>query len=143
MAHLGLRPVAVAREQRLDDPAVVLFTSGSDGEPKGVVLSHQAIVSNVTQMRAVIEFTPGDKILNPLPLYHAYSFTAGMVLPLLTGTRLHLYISPLHYRAIPEITYRHDCTVLFGTSTFLSYYAAYANPADFSRIRYVISGGEK
>lgn len=129
--------------QSADDPAVVLFTSGSDGEPKGVVLSHRAIISNVTQMRTVIEFTPDDKILNPLPLYHAYSFTAGMVLPLVTGTRLHLYISPLHYRAIPEIAYRHDCTVLFGTSTFLSYYAAYANPADFSRIRYVISGGEK
>ncbi|MGQ0752466.1 MAG: AMP-binding protein [Betaproteobacteria bacterium] len=129
--------------QSASDPAVVLFTSGSDGEPKGVVLSHQAIVANVTQMRTVIEFTPEDKILNPLPLYHAYSFTAGMVLPLVTGTRLHLYISPLHYRAIPEVAYRHDCTVLFGTGTFLSYYAAYANPADFSRIRYVISGGEK
>lgn len=129
--------------QSASDPAVVLFTSGSDGEPKGVVLSHQAITANVTQIRTVLEFTPDDKILNPLPLYHAYSFTAGMVLPLTTGTRLHLYISPLHYRAIPEMAYRHDCTVLFGTGTFLSYYAAYANPADFARIRYVISGGEK
>jgi acyl-[acyl-carrier-protein]-phospholipid O-acyltransferase/long-chain-fatty-acid--[acyl-carrier-protein] ligase len=136
-------PRRTLASQSASDPAVVLFTSGSDGEPKGVVLSHQAIIANVTQIRTVIEFTPEDKILNPLPLYHAYSFTAGMVLPLTTGTRLHLYISPLHYRAIPEIAYRHDCTVLFGTSTFLSYYAAYANPADFSRIRYVISGGEK
>jgi acyl-[acyl-carrier-protein]-phospholipid O-acyltransferase / long-chain-fatty-acid--[acyl-carrier-protein] ligase len=125
------------------DPAVVLLTSGSDGEPKGVVLSHRAIIANVMQIRTVMDFTPADKILNPLPLYHAYSFTAGMVLPLITGTRLHLYISPLHYRAIPEIAYRNDCTVLFGTGTFLSYYAAYANPVDFSRLRYVISGGEK
>ena len=136
-------PRRTLARQSASDPAVVLFTSGSDGEPKGVVLSHRAIIANVTQMRTVIEFTPEDKILNPLPLYHAYSFTAGMVLPLTTGTRLHLYISPLHYRAIPDIAYRHDCTVLFGTSTFLSYYAAYATPADFSRIRYVISGGEK
>jgi acyl-[acyl-carrier-protein]-phospholipid O-acyltransferase/long-chain-fatty-acid--[acyl-carrier-protein] ligase len=129
--------------QSVLDPAVVLLTSGSDGEPKGVVLSHRAIVSNVVQIRTAIEFSPDDKILNPLPLYHAYSFTAGMVLPLITGTKLHLYISPLHYRAIPELVYRNDCTVLFGTGTFLSYYAAYANPIDFSRLRYVISGGEK
>jgi acyl-[acyl-carrier-protein]-phospholipid O-acyltransferase/long-chain-fatty-acid--[acyl-carrier-protein] ligase len=129
--------------QSVLDPAVVLLTSGSDGEPKGVVLSHRAIIANVVQIRTAIDFTPDDKILNPLPLYHAYSFTAGMVLPLITGTRLHLYISPLHYRAIPEIAYRNDCTVLFGTGTFLSYYAAYANPIDFSRLRYVISGGEK
>jgi acyl-[acyl-carrier-protein]-phospholipid O-acyltransferase/long-chain-fatty-acid--[acyl-carrier-protein] ligase len=133
---------AIAAQSGLD-PAVVLLTSGSDGEPKGVVLSHRAVVANVMQIRTAIEFTPDDKILNPLPLYHAYSFTAGMVLPLITGTRLHLYISPLHYRAIPEIAYRNECTVLFGTGTFLSYYAAYANPIDFSRLRYVISGGEK
>jgi acyl-[acyl-carrier-protein]-phospholipid O-acyltransferase/long-chain-fatty-acid--[acyl-carrier-protein] ligase len=129
--------------QSVLDPAVVLFTSGSDGEPKGVVLSHRAIVANVVQIRTAIEFTSDDKILNPLPLYHAYSFTAGMVLSLITGTKLHLYISPLHYRAIPEIAYRNDCTVLFGTGTFLSYYAGYAKPIDFSRLRYVISGGEK
>jgi acyl-[acyl-carrier-protein]-phospholipid O-acyltransferase/long-chain-fatty-acid--[acyl-carrier-protein] ligase len=129
--------------QSVLDPAVVLLTSGSDGEPKGVVLSHRAVIANVVQIRTAIEFTPDDKILNPLPLYHAYSFTAGMILPLITGTRLHLYISPLHYRAIPEIAYRNECTVLFGTGTFLSYYAAYANPIDFSRLRYVISGGEK
>ncbi|MGQ0524712.1 MAG: AMP-binding protein [Betaproteobacteria bacterium] len=136
-------PRLTMAKQSASDPAVVLFTSGSDGEPKGVVLSHQAVMANVTQIRTVIEFTPEDKILNPLPLYHAYSFTAGMVLPLTTGTRLHLYISPLHYRAIPEVAYRHDCTVLFGTSTFLSYYAAYASAVDFARVRYVISGGEK
>lgn len=125
------------------EPAVVLFTSGSEGRPKGVVLSHQALIANVAQIRVALAFTPQDKILNPLPLYHAYSFTAGMVLPLVTGTRLYLYISPLHYRAIPEIAYRRDCTVLFGTSTLLSYYASNASPMDFCRLRYVISGGEK
>lgn len=133
---------AIARPSATE-PAVVLLTSGSDGEPKAVVLSHRAIIANVMQIRAVMPFTPEDKILNPLPLYHAYSFTAGMVLPLLTGTRVRLYLSPLHYRAIPDIAYRSDCTVLFGTSTFLSYYASYAHTADFGRLRYVISGGEK
>src|SRR6266850_133109 len=134
--------LVIARQSTLD-PAVVLFTSGSEDRPKGVVLSHHAIVANVAQMRAVFDFSPEDKILNPLPLYHAYSFTAGVMLPLITGTRVNLFISPLRYRAIPEIAYKRDCTVLFGTSTFLSFYARYANPMDFCRLRYVISGGEK
>ena len=139
---LHLPRLAAVRRSALD-PAVVLFTSGSEGRPKGVVLSHHAVVANVAQIRAALQFAPADKILNPLPLYHAYSFTAGMILPLVTGTRLYLHISPLHYRAIPEIAYRRDCTVLFGTSTLLAYYASNANPMDFCRLRYVISGGEK
>ncbi|HWQ38851.1 MAG TPA: AMP-binding protein [Burkholderiales bacterium] len=134
--------LVIARQSNLD-PAVVLFTSGSEDRPKGVVLSHHAVVANVAQLRAVFDFTVEDKVLNPLPIYHAYSFTAGMLLSLITGTRLLLYISPLRYRAIPEIAYRRDCTILFGTSTFLSYYARHASPMDFRRLRYVISGGEK
>ncbi|HUF21680.1 MAG TPA: AMP-binding protein [Burkholderiales bacterium] len=136
-------PRLVIERQSNLDPAVVLFTSGSEDRPKGVVLSHHAIVANIAQMRAVFDFSPQDRILNALPIYHAYSFTAGMMLPLITGTRLFLYISPLRYRAIPEICYRRDCTILFGTSTFLSFYARYANPMDFRTLRYVISGGEK
>lgn len=128
---------------RSNGPAVVVFTSGSEGRPKGVVLSHEAILANITQMAAVIDFTPRDKVLNPLPVYHSYSFTAGMMLCLLTGTQLFLYVSPLRYRAIPEIAFRRKCTYLFGTSTFLSYYASKAHPLDFHSIRRVISGGEK
>ena len=134
--------LAIARRSSLD-PAVVLFTSGSEDRPKGVVLSHRAVVTNVAQLAAVFDFSPRDKILNPLPIYHAYSFTAGVVLPLITGVPLYLYVSPLRYRAIPEIAYRRGCTILFGTSTFLSYYARHANAMDFSRMRCVISGGEK
>lgn len=144
LACYALRfPRLAGGRQSAEDAAVVLFTSGSEGQPKGVALSHRAIVSNVAQIRTVMAFTPRDKILNPLPLYHAYSFTAGMILPLITGTRVYLYISPLHYRAIPEIAYRQGCTVLYGTSTLLSYYASRAGPMDFCRLRYVISGGEK
>lgn len=136
-------PRLVGVEQSTLDPAVVLFTSGTEERPKGVVLSHHAIIANVAQIRAVFDFSAEDKILNPLPIYHAYSFTAGVMLPLMTGVKVFLYISPLRYRAIPEIAYRRDCTFLFGTSTFLSFYARYADPMDFIRLRHVISGGEK
>jgi acyl-[acyl-carrier-protein]-phospholipid O-acyltransferase/long-chain-fatty-acid--[acyl-carrier-protein] ligase len=111
-------PRLVCARQSTLDPAVVLFTSGSEDRPKGVVLSHHAIVANVAQMRAVFDFSPEDKILNPLPLYHAYSFTAGVMLPLITGTRLYLFISPLRYRAIPEIAYRRDCTICSAPAPF-------------------------
>jgi acyl-[acyl-carrier-protein]-phospholipid O-acyltransferase/long-chain-fatty-acid--[acyl-carrier-protein] ligase len=136
-------PRRIAARQSTRDAAVVLFTSGSEGRAKGVVLSHHSIVANVAQMRAVFDFSPVDKVLNPLPLYHAYSFTAGMILPLITGTRVNLFISPLRYRAVAETAYRRDCTILLGTSTFLSFYARHATPVDFSRMRHVISGGEK
>ncbi len=126
-----------------DDPGVVVFTSGSEARPKGVVLSHDNIIANYRQMATVMDFTPADRILNALPLYHTYSFTAGLMLCLLSGTRLFLYVSPLRYRAIAEIAYRRDVTGLYGTSTFLSYYARHANPLDFHTVRYVISGGEK
>ena len=136
-------PRRVITPGRSNGPAVVVFTSGSEARPKGVVLSHEAILANITQMAAVIDFTPRDKVLNPLPVYHSYSFTAGMMLCLLTGTKLFLYVSPLRYRAIPEIAGRRNCTYLFGTSTFLSYYAKNADALDFHSIRRVISGGEK
>jgi acyl-[acyl-carrier-protein]-phospholipid O-acyltransferase/long-chain-fatty-acid--[acyl-carrier-protein] ligase len=126
-----------------DEPALVAFTSGSEALPRGVVLSHDAIAANVRQMSAVMEFTSRDKILNALPLYHSYSFTAGLMLCLLTGTRLFLYVSPLRYRAIPEIAYRRDVTGLYGTGTFLGYWARHAHPLDLRSVRYVICGGEK
>jgi acyl-[acyl-carrier-protein]-phospholipid O-acyltransferase/long-chain-fatty-acid--[acyl-carrier-protein] ligase len=126
-----------------DAPAAVLFTSGSEAHPKGVVLSHDNILANIRQIGTVLDFTARDKVLNALPLYHSYSFSAGLMLCLITGVRLFLYISPLRYRAIPEIAYRRDATYLFGTSTFLSYYARHAHPLDFRTVRYVISGGEK
>lgn len=143
VAHALRSPRRAIAPGRSNGPAVVVFTSGSEGRPKGVVLSHEAILANITQMATVIDFTPRDKVLNPLPVYHSYSFTAGMMLCLLTGTQLFLYVSPLRYRAIPEIALRRKCTYLFGTSTFLSYYAKNAHPLDFQSIRRVISGGEK
>jgi len=126
-----------------DDPAVVLFTSGSEGAPKGVALSHRALLTNIQQMRTVFPFSRADRFFSPLPIYHSYGLTACVLMPLIVGTPLHFYISPLHYHEIPALIRAQRCRVLFGTSTFLGQYARHAQAADFASIKYVISGGEK
>ncbi len=124
-------------------PCVVLFTSGSEGNPKGVVLSHRNILSNCAQLSSVIDFNGGDTVFNAMPMFHSFGLTGGTILPLISGVRTFHYPSPLHYRIVPGLIYDTDATICFGTDTFLNGWARYAHPYDFYAMRYIFAGAEK
>lgn len=125
------------------ETAVVLFTSGSEGVPKGVELTHQNLLANIRQMLAVTDLTDHDRIFNALPLFHSFGLTVGTLLGLVRGLYVFLYPSPLHYRLIPNILYDRNCTVFLATNTFLNGYARRAHAYDFRSMRYLFAAAEK
>jgi len=142
--RLGRLTHAVTHRRRdPDNPCVILFTSGTEGSPKGVVLSHVNIQANRYQVSSRVDFGPTDVVLNALPMFHSFGLTGGTILPMLSGLKTFLYPSPLHYRVVPQLAYDVNATIMFGTDTFLAGYARFAHPYDFYSMRYVFAGAEK
>ncbi|MEI9963839.1 MAG: AMP-binding protein [Caulobacteraceae bacterium] len=126
-----------------DDIAVILFTSGSFGLPKGVALSHANILTNVEQVASHIALDPAWVWFNPLPIFHSFGMTAGMVLPLVVGLRSFQYPSPLHYKVIPGLVRETGASVLLSTDTFLNQYARSSEAGDLSALTFVCCGAER
>lgn len=132
--QLGIKP---------SDPGVILFTSGTEGLPKGVVLSHRNLLANTEQIMATNAIFEDDRLFNALPMFHSFGLTAAFILPVMTGMSVFLYPSPLHYKQIPALVRAFGATILFGTDTFAAGWGRAAEPEDFSTLRFVVLGAER
>jgi acyl-[acyl-carrier-protein]-phospholipid O-acyltransferase / long-chain-fatty-acid--[acyl-carrier-protein] ligase len=126
-----------------DAPGVILFTSGSFGTPKGVVLTHANLTANVEQIAAHIDLDRDWVFFNALPAFHCFGLTAGVLLPLLVGSKAFLYPSPLHVKQIPPLVKDSGAAVMFGTDTFVNQYARAARPEELSGLKFIVCGAEK
>ena len=126
-----------------EETAVILFTSGSEGVPKGVELTQTNLLTNIRQLLLITDVQDNDRLFNALPLFHSFGMTIGTLLPLVRGLYVFIYPSPLHYRVVPTMFYDRDCTIMIGTNTFLNGYARKAHPYDFRSLRYMWVGAEK
>lgn len=125
-------------------PGVVLFTSGTEGEPKGVVLSHHNIVANVEQVRAHIGLDPKtDSVFNPLPTFHCFGLTVGAILPLIAGIRAVFHPSPLQPREIAARIEETGATILLATDTFIGQYTRVAKDGAMDSVRLAVCGAER
>ena len=136
-------PLAFAAKSRPEDAGVILFTSGSFGSPRGVVLSQSNLVANTRQIQAHIALQPEWTIFNPMPIFHSLGLLGGLILPLLTGMRVFNYPSPLHVKQIPGLIRDSRAALLFSTDTFLNQYARQAEPDDFKSLQFIVCGAEK
>ncbi len=146
-AFRGFWPAALHRSHALrpDQPAVLLFTSGTEGTPKGVALSNRNLVANAQQIFAhgTDVLSPRDTMMNPLPMFHSYGLTAGTLMPLLHGIKVVLYPSPLHYKQVPKLVRETASTLMVATDTFLQGYGRAADPEDLESVRFVVAGAER
>jgi acyl-[acyl-carrier-protein]-phospholipid O-acyltransferase/long-chain-fatty-acid--[acyl-carrier-protein] ligase len=130
-------------ENSPDDPAVALFTSGAEGQPKGVVLSHANLLANAEQAKRVVPINSDDVLFNAMPCFHAFGLNVGLTLPLVSGIRCFLYGSPLNVKDIPELIYDCQATIIIGGDAFALAWGKNAHPYDFQSARYVLLGAEK
>ena len=127
----------------MDDLATVIFSSGSTGEPKGVMLSHFNLLANVEQCGEVIALDASQRLLGILPFFHSFGFTVTLCLPLVLGTGVVFYPNPLDARAVGAAVREHEVTVMLATATFLQIYLRAVPPEDFGSLRLIVTGAEK
>lgn len=126
-----------------NDVAIVLFTSGTERQPKAVALTHANMLANIEQVQASIDCLDDDVMLNPLPVFHAFGLMAGLFLPIVIGFKGVLYPSPLHYDEIPKLAKEVKATIMVGIDTFAARWAKSAGPDDFKTIRLMVLGAER
>src|SRR6202041_932623 len=137
------RALNSGKSQSLDDLATIIFSSGSTGEPKGVMLSHYNIVSNLRQMENVLNLTHRDCFLGILPFFHSFGFPVTLCLPAAAGASVVFHPNPLDGKVIGTLVREHAVTLLLSTPTFLQLYMRSVPPGDFGGLHYVITGAEK
>jgi acyl-[acyl-carrier-protein]-phospholipid O-acyltransferase/long-chain-fatty-acid--[acyl-carrier-protein] ligase len=138
-----LMPRMLAARCSPSDPAVILFTSGTEGEPKGVVLSHENILANVAQVRAHIDIWSDDVVFNPLPVFHCFGLVVGTLLPLIAGVKVVSHPSPLQPKEIVRRIRRYGATILLSTDTFINQYARASDAGDLDTLRLAVCGAER
>jgi acyl-[acyl-carrier-protein]-phospholipid O-acyltransferase/long-chain-fatty-acid--[acyl-carrier-protein] ligase len=131
------------RESGPDDLATIIFSSGSTGEPKGVMLTHHNIISNIEQICDLYHFNPQEGVCGILPFFHSFGFTVTLWCPLITGARVAYHPNPVDGEKIAEVIRENKLTMLFTTPTFLMVYIRRAKKEDFASLRLIITGAEK
>ncbi len=142
-AAAAVFPKRFRADTKPSDPGVILFTSGSFGAPRGVVLTQANLIANVEQIAAHIPLDPDWVMFNPLPTFHCFGLTGGVLLPLLKGMKAFEYPSPLHVKQIPPLVKDTGASILFATDTFLNQYARAAGPDELSGLKFIVCGAEK
>ena len=136
------RTLSGGKSKTLDDLATIIFSSGSTGEPKGVMLTHYNIASNIEQMGQTFMFDSKDCLLGVLPFFHSFGFTVTLWLPAVLGVGVAYHPSPLDLTAVSELVRDYRVTFLLATPTFLQAYLRRCSPEDFGSLQFVVAGAE-